>query len=92
MRQMFVPISGSQAHSLWQAERVKAGRGLDVAEPSDSRENYRHLLLHSHTCGHSCLQCTGCLAENSGKEGGREVKNVSDGEQAQVFVKEHLNF
>lgn len=71
MRQMFVPISGSQGglYSLWQAEHVKAGGGLDVAEPSDSRENYRHLLLPSHTCSHSCLQCAGCLVENSGREG-----------------------
>lgn len=72
MRQMFVPVSGSLTHSLWQAERVKAGRGLDVAEPSDSTENYCHLLLYRHTCNHSCPQCAGSLVENSGRKRGTE--------------------
>lgn len=75
MRQMFAPVLGSQVHSLWQAELVKAGRGLDVAESSDSGENHCHLLLHSHTCSHSCPQCAGCLAENS----------------EQVFVEDEFN-
>lgn len=80
MRQMFVPVSGSLTHSLWQAERVKAGRGLDVAEPSDSTENCCHLLLHRHTCNHSCPQCARSLVENSGRKGGTEEDQKCGGE------------
>lgn len=61
-----------------------------MAEPSDSGENYRHLLLHSHTCSHSCPQCAGCLMESvegeEGREGDEKCEGVRGGrEQAQVF-------